>query len=141
MKIEIEHEGSTPVNVGRRKVVSFARRLTRRHLRRGVRGVGHVRVGWLCFPEIGGPRSGEPHSGGPQQGEPPQAAPSAQTCAPVPASVSCAVILTRLPARRMEPSSTERTPRSRPTAVFLPRPVVLIFCVKSKRPYIIAEMN
>jgi len=88
MKIEIEHEGSTPVNVGRRKVVSFARRLTRRHLRRGVRGVGHVRVGWRCFPEIGGPRSGEPHSGGPQQGEPPQAAPSAQTCAPVPASAA-----------------------------------------------------
>ena len=40
---------------------------------------------------------------------------SAHKCPPVVASMSCAVILTRLPARRTEPSSTERTPRSRPT--------------------------
>ena len=36
---------------------------------------------------------------------------SAQRCPPVSASISCALILIRLPARRMLPSSTVRTPR------------------------------
>src|SRR5271157_2696409 len=40
---------------------------------------------------------------------------SAQRCPPVSASISCAVIRTRAPARRMLPSSTERTPSSRAT--------------------------
>ena len=44
---------------------------------------------------------------------------SAQTCPPLPASMSCAVMRTRLPALRMLPSSTKRTPRSRPISCTL----------------------
>jgi len=39
---------------------------------------------------------------------------SAQRCPPLAASMSCALILTRLPARRIEPSRTDCTPSSRP---------------------------
>ncbi len=41
---------------------------------------------------------------------------SAHRCAPEVASMSCAVMRTRLLARRIEPSSTERTPSSLPTS-------------------------
>src|SRR5215813_14220285 len=44
---------------------------------------------------------------------------SAQRCPPLAASMSCAVMRTRLPALRMPPSSTKRTPRSRPMSCTL----------------------
>ncbi len=50
---------------------------------------------------------------------------SAQRWPPLPASMSCAVMRTRLPALRMLPSSTKRTPRSRADLLHLDRPALV----------------